>query len=247
MSTETFTGIKLPRFDHADLIGKLIVVEGTDGVGRSTQTREIKEWLEIKGYAVKVTGIARSPLISRVIEQAKSGHSLNVHTFSLLYLADFADCLEHEIIPALKAGYIVLADRYVYTMLARGIVRGADRDWMNKCFGFALVPDAVFYLRVGIKDLIPRILNSANLEEGYWIKSTDGVMDYWESGMDMKLGGDFYDSFVKYQKRIIREFDAMATSFKFTTIDASRDFETVNTRLKKHIDQILVEPPSQNL
>jgi Thymidylate kinase len=238
---KTFTGIKLPKLDTSELTGKLIVIEGTDGVGRSSQIKALKESLAIKGYAVITTGIARSPLISRAIQQAKAGHSLNVYTFSLLYLADFADCLEHEIIPALKAGYIVLADRYIYTPFARSLVRGASKEWIHKCYGFAPIPDAVFYMRVSLKDLIPRILNSANLEEGYWIRSTDGIMDYWESGMDMKLGSDFYDSFVKYQKCIIEEFDAMAKRFDFITVDASRDFDEVNADLRKSINTLLGE------
>ena len=238
---ETFCGIKLPRVDTSDLTGKLIVIEGTDGVGRSTQIKALKEWLEIKGQAVTVTGLARSPLIGRAIEQAKAGHSLNVYTYSLLYLADFADRLEHEIIPALKAGYIVLADRYIYTAFVRGLVRGADKDWIRKSYGFALIPDVVFYMRIRIKELIPRVLNSENLEEGYWRVSSGEVMDYWESGMDMKLGDDFYDSFVAYQKKTISEFDTLAKEFNFNIVDATKDFDEVNNKLKESIDALLEE------
>ena len=238
---QTLSGIQLPRVDMSDLSGKLFVVEGTDGVGRSSQIKLLKEWLEVEGYGVTVTGIARTPLISKAISQAKQGHNLNVYTFSLLYLADFADCLEHQIIPALKAGYIVLADRYVYTSFARAIMRGADEEWIRKCYGFALVPDLVMYMRVRIKELVPRVLNSENLEEGYWIQNTDQVMDYWESGMDMKLGNDFYDSFVAYQKKIISKFDDLAKEYNFTTIDASKDFDTVQNKLKENITRSLKE------
>lgn len=243
---KTFTGIQLPRIDMSDLTGKLIVIEGTDGVGRSSQIRALKEWLEVKGQAVTVTGMARSPLIGKAIEQAKAGHSLNVYTYSLLYLADFADRLEHEIIPALKAGYIVLADRYIYTAFVRGIVRGADKDWLRKSYGFAPVPHAVFYMKVRIKELIPRVLNSENLEEGYWRESTGEVMDYWESGMDMKLGDDFYDSFVAYQKKTIAEFDVLAKEFNFNSIDATKDFDEVNRKLKESIETLLQENPQES-
>jgi len=227
----------------SDITGKLIVIEGTDGVGRSTQIKALKEWLEVKGQAVMVTGMARSPLIGKAISQAKAGHSLNVYTYSLLYLADFADRLEHEIIPALKAGYVVLADRYFYTAFVRGIVRGADKEWMRKSYGFALVPDAVYYMRIRIKELIPRVLNSENLEEGYWRISNGEVMDYWESGMDMKLGDDFYDSFVAYQKKTIAEFDTLAKEYNFNIIDAAKNFESVNTSLKESIEALLDENP----
>jgi dTMP kinase len=238
---KTFTGVQLPNIDASEMSGRLIVIEGTDGVGRTTQIKELKAWLEVQGYGVIVAGLARSPLIARAIEQAKEGHSLNVYTFSLLYLADFADCLEHTIIPALRAGYIVLADRYVYTAFARSVVRGASPAWIRSCYGFAPLPSAVLYMRIRIKDLIPRVLNSENLAEGYWRQPSQQVMDYWESGMDMKLGEDFYDSFVAYQKCMIAEFDAMAREFGFVAVDASRSFRLVNNRLKSCILHILEE------
>jgi dTMP kinase len=238
-----FFGNGLPYADVSDLTGKLIVIEGTDGVGRSTQIAELRKWLEIKGYGVTTTGLGRSPLMSDAIDNAKAGHKLNVYTFSLLYLADFADRIEHEIIPALKAGFIVLADRYIYTAFARAVVRGADRDWIRAAYGFALEPDAVIYMRIGIRDLIPRVINSDDLGEGYWRTASDGVIDYWESGMDMRLGDDFYDSFVRYQRRITAEFDAMAQEFGFTVVDASKKFETVHRQMKDTILGIL-EPPA---
>lgn len=235
---KTFNGVGLPWLDMSDLTGKLIVIEGTDGVGRTSQITDIKAWLEVKGYAVKVSGWARSPLIGRLVKEAKSGHSLNVHTFSLLYLADFADRLEHEIIPSLKAGHIVLADRYIYTAFARGIIRGADKCWIQKSYGFALVPDVVFYMKIHIKDLILRVLNDKTLDEELGTNN-DELMDYWESGMDLRLKDDFYDSFITYQKRIISEFDAMAEEFNFISIDASENFNIVNAKLKKEISSLL--------
>lgn len=234
----TFQGVMLPKLDLSDITGKLIVIEGTDGVGRSTQISELKQWLEIKGYAVMVTGWIRSPFIGKAVQEAKERHTLNVHTFSLLYLADFADRLEHEIIPALKAGYIVLADRYIYTALARSMIRGLDKEWLLKLYGFALVPDAVFLMRVNVKELIPRILNSENMVDEYW-KRTDKMMDYWESGMDMRLGEDFYDSFIHYQKKMISIFDDLAKEFDFTVINAGKKFSYVNKALIEGISRVL--------
>lgn len=234
-----FYGVGLPYVQLNEVKGRLIVIEGTDGVGRSTQLEELKKWLEVKGYGVVTTGWTRSSLMGKAIEEAKAGHTLNVNTFSLLYAADFADRLEHEIIPSLQAGFIVLADRYIYTAFARSVVRGADRQWIRKVFGFALEPHAIFYMRVKIEDLIPRVINSSTLHKHYWEEESGEGMDYWESGMDMHLGEDFYDSFVEYQKRILPEFDKMAREFKFQIVDASRQFEDVNRELKQGILAVL--------
>ncbi|HLP14731.1 MAG TPA: thymidylate kinase [Bacteroidota bacterium] len=239
--TNPYYGIGLPYVNVKDLRGKLIVVEGTDGAGRSSQLEKLREWLEVKGYGVITTGWTRSPLMGKAIEDAKEGHSLNVNTFSLLYAADFADRLEHEIIPALRSGFIVLADRYCFTAFARSSVRGADRQWIRKVFSFALEPDAVFYMRVTIEDLIPRVINSRALNKRYWIDESGQGMDFWESGMDMHLGEDFYDSFVEYQKRILTEFDLMTPEFNFHVIDAARTFEETNRALKQGILAVLAE------
>jgi dTMP kinase len=234
-----FYGVGLPYVDLSEIKGKMIVIEGTDGVGRSTQIEELKKWLEVKGYGVATTGWTRSPLMGSAIDAAKLGHTLNVNTFSLMYAADFADRLEHEVIPALKAGFIVLADRYIYTAFARSTVRGADRQWIRKVFGFALEPDAVFYMHVEIEDLIPRVINSKTLHKHYWEEESGEGMDYYESGMDLHLGEDFYDSFMEYQKRILLEFRKMSREFKFRVVDASRPFEEVNRELKQGILAIL--------
>jgi len=193
MSSEKkiFFGRGLPYVDVSEFKGKLIVIEGTDGVGRTTQIEDLKKWLEVKGYGVVSTGWTRSPLMGRAIDVAKAGHNLNVHTFSLLYAADFADRLEHEIIPALKAGFVVLADRYIYTAFARATVRGAERDWIRSTFGFALEPDVVLYMKVNIENLIPRVINSQLFQYRYGELGSGESMDYWEAGMDLRLGEDF--------------------------------------------------------
>ena len=145
---KTFFGWGLPYIDISQLKGKLITVEGTDGVGRTTQIQLLKEWLEVQGFAVMETGWTRSKLVGKTIGDAKEGHWLNPLTYTLLYTTDFADRLENEIIPALKAGYIVLADRYIFTAFARTKLRNVSPQWIRDLFGFAIVPDLVFYLKI---------------------------------------------------------------------------------------------------
>ena len=232
-------GSGIPYINTDGIEGKFIVIEGTDGVGRSTQIEQLKKWLEFKGYGVYTTGLARSPLIGKLIDAAKKGHTLNVHTYSLLYLADFADRLEHEIIPALRSGFVVLADRYIYSSFVRAIVRGADKEWMRNIYSIALKPDLVIYLKIGIKELVPRVINSANLSSNYWGAGSGEGMDFWESGMDMKLGEDFYDSFVKYQRKMLVEFDKVASEYNFVTIDASSTFYNIGNHIKEEIRKII--------
>src|SRR3954462_1469762 len=176
--------------------GKLIAVEGTDGVGRSTQIALLREWLEVQGYGVIETGWTRSELMSPTIDLAKSSNTLNKLTFVLLYATDFADRLEKEIIPALKAGFIVLSDRYIFTALARAGVRGVDRQWLRELYGFAIAPPMVFYLKIDVDRLIGRVLESRG-------------MDFWESGMDLKTGDDIYESFRAYQRALLKEYTGM--------------------------------------
>src|SRR5256885_4409857 len=170
----------IPYLPMESYPGKLIAIEGTDGVGRSTQIQLLREWLEVKGYGVVETGWTRSPLMQPTIEVAKSSNTLNKLTFVLLYATDFADRLEKEIIPALKAGFVVLSDRYIFTALARAGVRGVDRAWLRSVYSFAIAPHLVFYLNIDVKTLISRVLAARG-------------MDFWESGMDLKTGDDIYD------------------------------------------------------
>ena len=206
--------------------GKLIAIEGTDGVGRSTQIALLREWLEVQGYGVVETGWTRSELMSPTIDLAKSSNTLNKLTFVLLYATDFADRLEKEIIPALKAGFIVLSDRYIFTALARAGVRGVDRQWIRNLFGFAIAPHLVFYLRIDEKTLIRRVLQARG-------------MDYWESGMDMKLGDDIYESFRAYRRQLLKEYTAMAEEFGFRVIDSKRSVNTIQEELRRQIGEFL--------
>ncbi|HEX2055731.1 MAG TPA: dTMP kinase [Nitrospiraceae bacterium] len=212
----------------SDLRGKLIAVEGTDGVGRTTHIDSLQEWLEVQGYGVVTTGWTRSNLMSKTIEMAKQGNILDRWSFSLLYATDFADRLEHQIIPALRSGFIVLADRYIYTAFARDYVRSGDRKWIRDVFGFALIPDLVCYLRIDVDTLALRVIESNG-------------MNYWESGMDLRLGADLYDSFKKYQGLLIEEFDKMAMEFQFEVIDARQSPDDIQTALRAKIQPLLMQ------
>jgi dTMP kinase len=222
-----FYGAGLPGVRTENLTGVLIVLEGADGSGRSTQIRLLRDWLEARGHAVTEIGLRRSTLVSKELSEAKEGHILGRTTMSLFYATDFADQLEHIMIPALHAGNIVLADRYLYTLMVRDIVRGADPLWVEKLYGMALVPDAVFYLRVS-----PRILVERNLEK-------NGTLDYWESGMDIGLARDMFDSFVKYQGLMQQEFKRLQERYGFEVINANRSVRAVATDLRARLEQIL--------
>ena len=226
MGRFSFFGDGLPEVDLEELKGKLIVLEGTDGVGRSTHIGLLKQWLENHGHAVLDTGMTRSALAGKRLKQAKEGHILGGITMSLFYATDFADRLENEIIPALRAGFIVLTDRYIYSLMARAIVRGADPEWLREVYGFALKPDAIFYLRLKIDDLITRVIQSTGF-------------DYWESGMDMHMGEDMYESFVRYQKWLLAEFDKMVDVHGFDVVDASGSVEDVFEDLRDRVMSVV--------
>lgn len=230
---ETY-GVVLPGMSLGDLTGKLIVIEGTDGVGRSTQINLLKPWLEQQGRAVLDTGITRSELAGKGIKQAKEGHTLGRITLSLFYATDFADRLENEIVPALRAGFVVLTDRYTYSLMARAMVRGVDPAWIRNVYSFPLVPDAVFYLRIGVDDLIPRVVFSRGF-------------DYWESGMDLHPSEDMYESFRKYQTSLLAQFEVLAQEYRFEVIDASADIRTVFEALRAGIFRVLSGEPREPL
>jgi dTMP kinase len=224
-------GQPLPGTKLDDLSGWLIVVEGPDGVGRTTHVNRIRTHLERLGYAVAETGLTRSDLASRGIRRAKQGNTLGANAFNLFYATDFADRLEKQILPALRAGFVMITDRYIYSLVARAIVRGADPGWIRQVYSFALRPDAVFYLRIEPEDLVPRVL-------------AYGPFDYWESGMDVPMGDDLYDSFVRYQGRIIEELDGLARDFGFQTLDATRDVDDLAGEVCERVTRILARRPT---
>ena len=219
-------GRGLPYTNIEGLSGRLIVIEGTDAVGRTTQIELLRSWIEFQGYGVVVTDWTSSPLVASTIDLAKEGHTMNVLTMNLLYATDFADRLEHVIIPALRAGFVVLSDRYIYTAIARALGRGADWQWVRNLFGFAIQPDIVLYLRADVRTLVRRALLSQGL-------------DYWESGLDRNPGLDPYDSFIKYQRRLLREYDRLARELDFVVVNARPSVQTVQAHLRQHILPIL--------
>jgi len=234
MKEMKFYGKPLPNVEIEAYSGKLIVIEGTDGVGRSTHVALLRTWLESIGYAVLDTGMTRSVLAGRGIKNARAGHTLGRLTMQLYYATDFADRLENQMLPALHAGFIVLTDRYIYSAIARAVVRGADPEWMRAIYGIGLVPDAVFYLRLGsVEELAARVLESGR---GF---------DYWESGMDLGLGNDYYDSFIAYQKLLLKEFDRMSGEYGFQVIDASRSIKRVENDLKRLITRVIESEPAR--
>src|SRR5690242_2646939 len=222
-----FYGKGLPGANLDELKGQLIVVEGADGSGRSTQIELLKNWLERRGYPTANVGLKRSMLVSRELEQAMRGNILGTRTLSLFYATDFADQLENSIIPALRAGFIVLADRYIYTLMARAIVRGVEPAWIRDVYSIALVPDAVFYLAVS-----PKILVERNLRK-------HAALDYWESGMDMHRSSNMYASFIEYQRQIQKEFKAMQQHYGFETINGNRSLRAIQHELQAKIEVIL--------
>jgi len=222
-----FYGEGIPGVDGEKLRGKLIVVEGADGSGRSTQIAQLVQWLEGSGHATVQVGLKRSSLVSEELEKAQQGNILSRTTLSLFYATDFADQVENIMLPALKAGFMVLADRYIYTLMARDIVRGMDETWLKNLYGIALVPDAVFYLNISPEQLVQR--NFAK----------NKALDYWESGMDLGLSRDMFDSFLKYQALMALQFKRLQSVYGFDMVDADRSTEDVNADLRRKIESVL--------
>lgn len=225
MTAVRYYGAGFPYRQLSDLPGKLIVLEGNDAVGRSTQTMLLRQWLEAEGHAVSDTGLNRSQLTAPGLDAAKMGHSLGPRALSLFYATDFADRLENQIIPALKAGFIVLSDRYFYSVIARDIVRGADPVWARKVYSFALIPDLILYLKADIPTLVSRVVYGRGF-------------NFWESGMDIRCADNLYDSFCVYQARLSEQFDAMVEEYDFTVVDANQAVPKVNEQLRSHIQQL---------
>jgi len=224
---KTSFGQALPGHDLSTLTGVLMVLEGSDASGRTTQINMLSEWLEQKGYAVARTGLTRSVLVGEALDQAKLGNVLSPRTMSLFYATDFYDQLENTIVPALRAGYIVLADRYIFTLMARDLVRGANLEWLESLYAKAIVPDAVFLLNASPANLVDRTLNAHH------------ELDYWESGMDIGLSRDWYDSFVKYQHRVRAEFLRLQRKYRFDTINANHGIKAMQKELRGRIEMVL--------
>lgn len=206
--------------------GKLIVVEGVDGSGKSTQLNLLRNWLEDRGHSVIFTEWNSSKLISKTIKQAKRNNSLIPVTFSLLHATDFADRLENIIKPALKAGLVVLADRYCFTAFARDVARGVDKEWVRNLYGFTIRPDGAFYFQVPIEISLQRI-------------ATSRMPGYYEAGMDIGLSSDPRESFQIFQTRVIAEYDKMVPEFELNVMPATKAIHEQQLTFRDKVSQLL--------
>lgn len=205
--------------------GKLVVVEGVDGSGKSTQLNLLRNWLEDRGQKVVFTEWNSSKLISKTIKEAKRSNSLIPVTFSLLHATDFADRLENIIKPALKAGLTVLADRYCFTAFARDVARGVDKDWVRNLYGFSIRPDAGFYFQVPIEVSLERI-------------ATSRLPGFYESGMDIGLSSDPVQSFQLFQTRVINEYDGMVQEFDLNIMPATEPIHEQQILFRQKVGQL---------
>jgi dTMP kinase len=212
----------LRRMHHP---GKLIVVEGIDGSGKSTQLDLLHKWLVGENYLVAFSEWNSSPLVRRITKRGKDKKMLSALTFSLIHAADFMDRLERQIIPALEAGAIVLADRYVYTAFARDVARGVRREWVRDVYSMAIQPSLPLYFRIPLEESLKRILVGRP------------ELKYYEAGLDLGLAGDPYQSFRQFQSHILDEYDTLVEEYGLAVIDATQP-------LVKQQDQVraLVKP-----
>ena len=207
--------------------GKLIIVEGIDGSGKSTQIHLLEKWLAYKGVSVFRSEWNSSEMVKEITSKGKKKGLLTPTTFSLLHATDFADRYERNISPLLRAGHFVLADRYVYTAFARDIVRGCNPEWVKKVYDFAIKPDVAFYFKVPVDIAVDRILIGRP------------KLKYYEAGMDMNLSNDQYESYRIFQGRIIEQYDSLAESEGFTVIDGTLNIEEQQNIVRKKIMPLL--------
>src|SRR5271165_3621400 len=225
--SQSFFGETLVGLDPSELNGTLVVIEGMDGSGRSTQIALLQEWLESEGFSVQTSGLRRSNLVGRDIDQLLAKNAVTRLTLALMYATDFFDQLEHRIVPALRSGAVVLADRFIFTLTARGVVRGINRDYLTGLYAMALRPHLTFWLNVRPETAFAREFKKAQ------------AISYWEAGRDMSLSHDLYWSFVRYQTMIKREFEVMAKRNSFIELDGEASVSTVNKLLRLRIGEQL--------
>ena len=207
--------------------GRLFIVEGIDGSGKSTQLMLLQKWLESEGYVASFSEWNSSPLVRDVTKRGKKKKMLTAMTFSLIHATDFADRTEHDIIPPLKAGAVVLADRYIYTAFARDVVRGVSPKWVRDLYTFAVKPTVAFYFRTPLDVAMKRILGGRD------------AIKYYEAGMDLELSNDIEESFRLFQGRIIDEYEKMINEFGLITIDATRSIEEQQVEVRKIMSHAL--------
>jgi len=212
--------------------GKLFVVEGVDGAGKTTQLTLLQKWLESQGYAVNYTRRRTSKLVSKAIGTAKRNKTLSSVTYSLIHAADFADRQTRDVVPALNAGIIILSDQYTYTSFARDVVRGNDPQWVRKLYEFSIEPDAVIYLRVPVEVSLQRIMMSRPLE-------------FYDAGQDIGLDPDPATSFKIFQARVIDEFNKMIREFGFFVVDGEKPIHDQQKVIRNYFKQFLAPVQSQ--
>jgi dTMP kinase len=222
-----FFGEPLVGFDPSGVTGQLVVIEGMDGSGRSTQIALLQEWLESEGFAVQTSGLRRSNLVGRDIDELLAKNAVTRLTLALMYATDFFDQVEHRILPALRSGTVVLADRFIFTLIARGVVRGINRDYLSGLYAMALRPHLTFWLNVRPETAFAREFKKAQ------------AISYWEAGRDMSLSHDLYWSFIRYQTMIKREFEVMAKRHSFIELDGEASVSSVNKQLRQRIGEQL--------
>jgi dTMP kinase len=207
--------------------GKLIIVEGIDGSGKSTQISLLSHWLRSQGYAVAFSEWNSSPLVRQTTRRGKKKEMFTPTTFSLIHATDFADRTESYILPLVKAGAIVCADRYAFTAFARDVARGVNRRWVRNLYRFAIAPDLAFYFRVSLDEAVQRILGGRN------------AIKYYEAGMDLGLSRDVVESFRLFQGRILEEYEAMIEEMGFHVIDAALSIEDQQRQMRAIVEQVL--------
>jgi dTMP kinase len=226
-AAQFFYGEELVGFDPSEITGNLIVIEGMDGSGRSTQIALLQEWLESEGFAVQTSGLRRSNLVGRDIDELLAKNAVTRLTLALMYATDFFDQVEHRVLPALRSGTVVLADRFIFTLVARGVVRGINRDYLNGLYAMALRPHLTFWLNVRPETAFAREFKKAQ------------AISYWEAGRDMSLSHDLYWSFIRYQTMIKREFEVMAKKHGFIELDGEASVSAVNKQLRQRVGEQL--------
>jgi dTMP kinase len=218
--------------NNSKVAGRLFIVEGIDGSGKSTQIRLLEKWLRYMGISVFFTEWNSSEQVKEIISKGKKKNLLTPTTFSLLHATDFAARYERNIFPLLRAGYIVLADRYIYTAFARDVVRGCSPVWVRDAYGFAIKPDIAFYFRVPVDISFERIMKNRP------------KLKYYEPGMDLNLSKDPYESYRIFQGRIVEQYESMVNSEGFTVIDGTEDIEDQQKHVRQKVIEVL---PSQML
>ena len=214
--------------------GKLIIVEGVDGSGKSTQIRLLEKWLRYAGVPVFFTEWNSSEQVKEIISKGKKKNLLTPTTFSLLHATDFAARYERNILPLLRAGYVVLANRYIYTAFARDVVRGCSPEWVRHVYGFAVKPDIAFYFKVPVEISFDRIVKNRP------------KLKYYEAGMDLNLSNDLYESYRIFQGRIVEQYESMVITEGFTIVDGTADIEEQQKNVRQKVMELLPQQMPKN-